>query len=120
LQYAPLDNTYTLMMRREHAEELGIVSMSDLADYVNENPGELTTAIDHEFSIRPDGYPGIQEQYGFEQPENEISIMDLGIMYKTLQEGQVDIAMGFATDGRITAFDLVNLEDDQNFFPVYN
>jgi osmoprotectant transport system substrate-binding protein len=28
--------------------------------------------------------------------------------------------MGFATDGRIAAFGFVNLEDDKQFFPVYN
>ena len=120
LQYAPLNNTYTLMMRREDSERLGIKSISDLAEYINENPGELITAIDHEFSIRPDGYPGVQEHYGFKQDEDEIKIMDLGIMYKTLKEKQVDVAMGFATDGRIAAYDLVNLEDDKSFFPVYN
>ncbi len=120
LQYAPLNNTYTLMMRRADSEELGIKTISDLAEYVNSNPGELRVAIDHEFSIRPDGYPGVQEHYGFTQSEDEIKIMDLGIMYKTLKEGQVDVAMGFATDGRIPAYDLVNLEDDKAFFPVYN
>ncbi|WP_312815448.1 glycine betaine ABC transporter substrate-binding protein [Sedimentibacter sp.] len=120
LQYATLNNTYTLMMRKEHAEELGIKTISDLSKYISENPGELTTAIDHEFSVRPDGYPGVQAHYGFNQSDDEIKIMDLGIMYKTLRENQVDVAMGFATDGRIAAFDLVNLEDDKYFFPVYN
>ncbi|HCX63078.1 glycine betaine ABC transporter substrate-binding protein [Sedimentibacter sp.] len=120
LQYATLNNTYTLMMRREHSEDLGIKSISDLAEYINENPGELLSAIDHEFSVRPDGYPGVQAHYGFNQSDDEIKIMDLGIMYKTLRENQVDVAMGFATDGRIAAFDLVNLEDDKYFFPVYN
>lgn len=120
LQYAPLNNTYTLMMRREDSERLEIKSISDLAEYINENPEELITAIDHEFSIRPDGYLGVQEHYGFEQSEDKIKIMDLGIMYKTLKEEQVDIAVGFATDGRIAAYDLVNLEDDKAFFPVYN
>jgi osmoprotectant transport system substrate-binding protein len=120
LQYAPLNNTYTMMMRREDSEKLGIKTLSDLSEYINENPGQLATAIDHEFSIRPDGYPGVQERYGFNQGQDDIAIMDLGIMYKTLRDGQVDIAMGFATDSRIEAFDLVNLEDDKAFFPVYN
>lgn len=120
LQYAPLNNTYTLMMRRVDSEKLGISSISDLAEYINENQGQLISAIDHEFSIRPDGYPGVQEHYGFAQSENEIKIMDLGIMYKTLKDEQVDVAMGFATDGRIAAYDLINLEDDKAFFPVYN
>ncbi len=120
LQYAPLNNTYTLLMRRAEAEELGIKTLSDLAEYVNSNPGELTVAVGHEFAIRPDGYPGVQKHYGYAHDEDDIKIMDMGIMYKTLQEGQVDVAMGLSTDGRIPAYDLVSLEDDKAFFPVYN
>lgn len=120
LQYAPLNNTYTLLMRRAEAEELGIKTLSDLAEYVNSNPEELTVAVGHEFAIRPDGYPGVQKHYGYAHDEDDIKIMDMGIMYKTLQEGQVDVAMGLSTDGRIPAYDLVSLEDDKAFFPVYN
>ncbi|MBZ4688733.1 MAG: yehZ [Clostridiales bacterium] len=120
LDYAPFNNTYTLMMRKDHADKLGIKSISDLADYINSNPGELTVGIDHEFSVRPDGFPGLEKKYGFELAEDNIKIMDLGITYKTLRDGQVDVAMGFATDGRIAAFNLVNLEDNKKFFPVYN
>lgn len=120
LQYAPMNNTYVLLMRREHAESLGIKSISDMANYINENPGKLITAIGNEFSIRPDGYPGVQKHYGINQNEEDIKIMDDGIMYKVLQEEQVDVAMGTATDARIAAYDLIALEDDKNFFPVYN
>ena len=38
------DNTYTLMMRQADADSLGIESISDLADYINASPGELTFA----------------------------------------------------------------------------
>ncbi len=75
-------------------------------------------ATDHEYSVRPDGYPGLTELYGFEF--DDVEIMDLGITYGALRDGQVAVAMGFATDGRIPAFDLVNLEDDKYFHPVYN
>lgn len=120
LQYAPLNNTYTLMMRQEDSEELGIETISDLAEYINKNPGKLTTAIGHEFAIRPDGYPGVQSHYGYAQDTDEIKIMDMGIMYKTLRDEQVDVAMGLSTDGRIAALNIVTLEDDEYFFPVYN
>ncbi len=120
LPYAPFDNTYTLMMRQEDAQALGIVSLSDLAAYMAANPAELMVGIDHEFSARPDGWPELIKVYGIDIPEENVSIMDLGITYKALRDGQVDVAMGFATDGRIAAFDLVNLEDDKHFFPVYN
>jgi len=77
-----------------------------------------TFATDHEFSVRPDGLPELQKVYGFEF--EDIEIMDLGVTYGALKDGKVAAAMGFATDGRIAAFDLVNLEDDKHFFPVYN
>lgn len=75
-------------------------------------------ATDHEFAVRPDGLPDLQETYGFEF-DNTIT-MDLGVTYGALREGQVPVAMGFATDGRIAEFNLVNLVDDKQFFPVYN
>jgi osmoprotectant transport system substrate-binding protein len=73
---------------------------------------------DHEYSTRDDGYMGLQELYGFEF--DDVAVMDLGITYSALREGEVNVALGFATDGRIAAFDLVNLEDDMQFHPVYN
>lgn len=72
----------------------------------------------HEFSAREDGLLGVQELYGFEFTDVEIT--STGITYAAVADGLVDSAMGFATDGRIAAWDLVNLVDDKNFFPVYN
>jgi glycine betaine/choline ABC-type transport system substrate-binding protein len=45
--------------------------------------------------------------------------MDPGLVYKAIAEKQVDVISGFATDGRIPAFNLVVLEDDLKFFPPY-
>ncbi len=36
LDYSNVDNTYTIMMRKQDAEELGIKSISDLANAINE------------------------------------------------------------------------------------
>ena len=41
---------------------------------------------------------------------------DPGLVYKAIAEKQVDVISGFATDGRIPAFNLVVLEDDLKFF----
>lgn len=123
LDYAPMNNTYTIMMRRKDAEEMGIETISDLAQAINEGveapePGKWIFATDHEYSVREDGYPGLTEHYDFHFEGTQI--MDLGITYGALRDGDVPLAMGFATDGRIDGFDLVNLEDDKEFHPVYN
>ncbi len=123
LDYTPFNNTYTVMMRQEDADELGIVTISDLADAINEGvpapePGEWTFATDHEYEARDDGLEQLQVHYGFEFESYEV--MDLGITYGALNEGEHATAMGFATDARIAEFNLVNLEDDQEFHPVYN
>ncbi len=79
---------------------------------------EFVFLSNHEFFVRDDGLPGLQEHYGFEMPTAKIT--DTGITYTALADGLVDAAMGFATDGRIAGFNLVNLVDDKNYFPVYN
>ena len=45
--------------------------------------------------------------------------MDTGLVYQALRDGDVDVGLVFATDGRIPAFDFYVLEDDQSFFPAY-
>lgn len=117
LWQAPLgfNNTYALAMRREQALSLGIHTVSDLVAH-GEN---LLAGFNHEFLERPDGYPGLIKHYGFEfklAPKE----MDSGLMYRAAAEKQVDVICGFATDGRIPAFNLVVLEDDKHFFPPYH
>jgi len=79
---------------------------------------ELQAAFDAEFLTRPDGYIGLQKHYGFGF-RSEPKQMDPGLMYRAIADGAVDVIDGFATDGRIPAYDLVILEDDKEFFPPY-
>jgi osmoprotectant transport system substrate-binding protein len=46
--------------------------------------------------------------------------MDLGLIYRALQNNQVDIVAGSNTDGLIAALDLVVLDDDLHYFPPYD
>jgi osmoprotectant transport system substrate-binding protein len=119
LDMAPFNNTYTLMMQQTQAQDLGIVSISDLANYIN-GGGDASLCTDQEFYARPDGFKGVEDLYGFHFDESQVILMDPGLTYKALQDGQCSSAMGFATDGRIAAFGFVNLVDDKAFFPVYN
>ena len=114
------NNTYTLMMSKAEAEKLGIKSISDLGVYVTKNPDKLIFALGAEFWERPDGFKGIMKTYNFKLPVKQVQKMSMGLTYQALKKGLVDSAAGFATDGRIAAFDFVNLVDDKFFFPVYN
>jgi osmoprotectant transport system permease protein len=107
------DNTYSLTVRREEAERRGWSTVSDL------EPGArgLRAGFTAEFSEREDGYPGLQEAYGFSF--GEVTDLDPAILYEALARDEVDVICAFATDGRIPAYDLMPLEDDRNFFPPY-
>ncbi len=120
LPYMSFNNTYCLLMKRQEAQNLNIKTLSDLSAYVKANPDAINFGTNEEFYARPDGYKPLQETYGFEFPERQIKKMAPGLLYQGLRDGQLNVAMGFATDGRIKGFDLVVLEDDRNFFPVYN
>ena len=120
LDKVKFNNTYTLMMRKDHAQKLGIVSISDLSNYMNKQKGKLVIGVNAEFWERPDGFKPLMKLYGFTVPYDKVKKMDSGIVYKALKEKQVDVSMGFATDGRISAFGFVNLKDDKSYFPIYN
>ena len=120
LPLIPFNNTYCLMMRRADAEKLNIKTISDLAKYVKENPDKIAFGLNAEFYSRPDGYKPLQAAYDFKFSEDRIIKMDPGLLYKALKDGQVQVSMGFSTDGRIKEFDLLVLRDDKDYFPVYN
>jgi osmoprotectant transport system substrate-binding protein len=120
LNKTSFNNTYAILMRQDKANELGIKSISDLADYVNNNGDKLKFASNAEFYAREDGIKGMEKKYGFEFPAKNVIKMDSGLIYNALKDEQVDVSVGFGTDGRINGFDLVVLEDDKFFFPAYN
>ncbi|MEZ0481092.1 glycine betaine ABC transporter substrate-binding protein [Planococcus sp. SSTMD024] len=119
MNMSEVNNTYALVMRSEQAEELGIESISDLASYINDNPGELSMASDAEFANRSDGLPGVEDTYGFEFGSGQVNQMDLGLTQRSLHNEQVDVSVAFETDATIRSYDLVVLEDDERFFPPY-
>jgi len=73
----------------------------------------------YEFVERPDGWNGLQQRYALHFPEPPRT-MDLGLTYRALAGGQIDLIAGNSTDGLIDALALVVLEDDLRFFPPYD
>lgn len=108
------NNTYALAMRRDRAEELNVAKTSDLAPIA----ADLTIGTEYEASVRQDGVPGLQEEYGFEF--GSMTTLDPGLMYTAVEQGDVDVITAYSTDGRIESMDLVLLDDDLEFFPPYD
>lgn len=115
-----LNNTYCLMMLRPNAEKFKIKTLSDVANYVRAHPNDVTFGTNAEFYARPDGYKPLQQLYDFRFPEDKIIKMDFGLVYKAVKEGQVLVSMGTTTDGRIKEYDILVLQDDKKYFPIYN
>jgi glycine betaine/choline ABC-type transport system substrate-binding protein len=107
------NNTYALAMTEKKARELGIQRISDLAHHP-----ELRAGFTSEFMARKDGYPGLKQLYGFSFTA-EPGSMEAGLMYSAVAEAKVDVVSAYSTDGRITKFKLVLLDDDKHFFPPY-
>lgn len=118
LEPSDANNTYALAMQEKQAEKLGIESLSGLAA-AESGDKDFTYALNAEFYARSDGWRPLQEEYGFSVPRPQVKRMDSGLTYQALKQGQVDVALVFATDGRIPAFNFRVLKDDKNFFPSY-
>lgn len=77
----------------------------------------LSAAFDPEFAERADGLPSIEQKY----PGIAFNtlILNAGLLYRAVAEGEVEIISGYSTDGRVKAYDLKVLDDDQHAFPPY-
>lgn len=78
----------------------------------------LSAAFDPEFADRADGLPSIQATY----PGLRFNtlILNAGLLYRAVAEGEVDLISGYSTDGRVQAYQLKVLEDDRHAFPPYH
>jgi osmoprotectant transport system substrate-binding protein len=116
LAWAPplgFENTFALVVRRADAESLNLSAISDLARVA----GELTAGFGPEFMAREDGYAGLTRAYGIEF--GDVRQLELGLMYRALEDGQIDVAVANSTDGQIEGLGLVVLRDDRRYFPPY-
>ena len=109
------NNTYAIVVREEDAQQKNLTTLSDLARVSQ----EFQIGFMFEFSERQDGYRGLVETYGFSF-RGEPRTMDLGLIYRALRERQIDVGVGSATDGLITALKMRVLEDDKRYFSPYD
>ncbi len=114
LDPAPMNNTQALAMTRKRAQELGIVTISDMVAKAD----QLVMIGPPEFQEREDGLPGLRAVYG-DFTLREFKPVAPDERYQALAAGAGDITVAFGTDGEIAVFDLVLLEDDKQLFPPY-
>jgi osmoprotectant transport system substrate-binding protein len=108
------NNTFAILVRRADAEKYGLRSIGDLARVAP----RWKAGFGYEFLERADGFPGLAQRYDlrFSQPP---TAMDLGLTYRALAEGRVDVIAGNSTDGQIATLNLIALADDRGYFPPY-
>lgn len=107
------ENAYALVMPRKRAEELGIRTITDLAP----RAPSLSIAGDYEFFSRPE-WASIKSAYGlsFRQQRQ----MQPDFMYAAAASGEVDVIVGYTSDGLIAKYDLVVLGDPKSAIPPYD
>ncbi len=107
------NNTYTLAVQKQLADDYGLKTYSDLAKISD----ELTLGATYEILNRSDGIPSLLPTYDMQFKET-IAI-DGSQRYTAAQNNEVQVIDAFSTDGLLLEYDLTILEDDKDFFPPY-
>jgi osmoprotectant transport system substrate-binding protein len=115
LARSPFNDTQALATTKAIAARYHLRTLEDLAKAAP----QLRLGAIPEFTKRPDGLPGLQKAFGGFNFK-EVRLFDIGLKYKALESGQVDVVVAFGTDGQIDVDHLFVFVDDRNFWPEYN
>ncbi|GAA0591782.1 osmoprotectant ABC transporter substrate-binding protein [Virgibacillus siamensis] len=108
-------NSYAFTVTSELAKKKNLKTVSDLKAIAD----ELRLGVDSAWIRRPGvGYESFKKSYGF--AFNRIFPMSIGLVYKAVESGEMDVVLAYTTDGRLEAFDLVTLKDNKHLFPPYD
>lgn len=107
------NNTYTLAVKEEFAEQNQIETFSELAPFTP----NMKFGAEYDFYEREDGYDPLCEAYGYQF--GSTSDLDIGLKYQAIGADEVNVINAFTTDGSLGAYGLKTLKDDKNFFPSY-
>lgn len=108
------NNTFAMVIRREDAQRHHMESLSDAARYA----AGWTLGVGYEFQQRPDGLAKLLATYRLPLT-GPPKTMDLGLLYRALEQRQVTMVAGNSTDGLLSVLDVTILSDDQGCFPPY-
>ena len=108
------ENTFAMVVRRADAERDHLESLSDATHRAT----AWTLGVGYEFQQRPDGLSRLLETYALKLM-GPPTTMDLGLLYRALEQRQVNMIAGNSTDGPLSVFDVTVLRDDRQSFPAY-
>jgi osmoprotectant transport system substrate-binding protein len=108
------NNSFAMVMRGDQQRKLGVTKLSQAKAFAP----QWSFGCGYEFLERPDGYNGFVRRYGLTFRDKP-RVMDLGLLYRALEDRQIDLAGGNDTDGLIAALNMKVLEDDLHYFPPY-
>lgn len=104
------NNTYTVAVRGEVADQYNLKKTSDLAAVA----GELTFGGNPDYLERADGFQAVCGTYGLEF--GKVVDIDIGLKYQALASGDIDVTNAYTTDAQLANPEnkVVALEDDKN------
>ena len=106
------ENAYGIAVSRAVAEQEGLSSVGDLAAIEG-----VSIGADSEFFARAE-WTSLRDTYGLGRARTRA--MDSTFMYAAVRDQEVDAITAYTTDGRISAFDLVILDDPAGILPPYD
>ena len=113
---APLgfNNSFAMVVRGADARKNGLETISD----ATRSQTGWVLGVGYEFITREDGLAGLLKTYHL-RLQGAPKTMDLGLLYKALEQKQVDMIAASATDGVLSVLDVKVLQDDKHYFPPY-
>jgi glycine betaine/choline ABC-type transport system substrate-binding protein len=109
-----IDDSFAMVVNGPLARAQHLETLSDAAKM----PQPWTLGVGYEFEQRTDGLPALEKTYQMRWSGSP-KTMDLGLLYKAMEQGQVSMIAANATDGLLSKMDLKILRDDRQAFPPY-
>lgn len=113
LEPMQFNNTYTLAVTQDLANQFQLETISDLAAIETEVKAGFTL----EFSDREDGYLGVQSLYNI--VFRDFVTMEPKLRYAAIESGEINLLDAYSTDSELEQYELKVLEDDKGLFPPY-
>jgi osmoprotectant transport system substrate-binding protein len=114
LEPAPMNDTNAIACTQAVVTKYNLKTLSDLSKAAP----NINFAAIPDFPQRPDGLAGLKQLYGGFDFKS-MNIYDPGLKYKAVTDGKADCAISFSTDGQISAYKLVLMQDDKGLWPPY-